>query len=95
MAQGDVQATKCLQHPPAHASRTLRRQDSTKDNNEWVQGYGYQMWICRHGAARADGYAGQYFFVFPDRDAVLVLTTSSSLYQPYIDLIWEYLLPVL
>ena len=30
-----------------------------------------------------------------DRDAVLVLTTSSSLYQPYIDLIWEYLLPIL
>ncbi|MBR2230745.1 MAG: serine hydrolase [Prevotella sp.] len=67
----------------------------SKDNNEWVQGYGYQMWICRHNAFRADGYAGQYIFVFPDRDAVLVLTTSSSLYQPYIDLIWEYLLPVL
>ncbi|MBP5570049.1 MAG: serine hydrolase [Prevotella sp.] len=67
----------------------------SKDNNEWVQGYGYQMWVCRHNAFRADGYAGQYIFVFPDRDAVLVLTTSSSLYQPYIDLIWEYLLPVL
>ena len=67
----------------------------TKDNNEWVQGYGYQMWMCRYGAFRADGYAGQYIFVFPDRDAVLVLTTASTLYQPYIDLIWEYLLPVL
>ena len=66
-----------------------------KDNNEWVQGYGYQMWICRHNSFRADGYAGQYIFVFPDKDAVLVLTTSSSLYQPYIDLIWEYLLNVL
>jgi len=67
----------------------------TKDNNEWVQGYGYQMWICRHGAFRADGYAGQYIMVFPERDVVLVLTTSSSLYQPYMDLIWQYLLPVL
>ncbi len=66
-----------------------------KDNNEWVQGYGYQMWICRHNAFRADGYAGQYIIIFPDRDAVLVLTTSSSLYQPYMDLIWQYLLPVL
>lgn len=66
-----------------------------KDNNEWVQGYGYQMWMCRHNAFRADGFAGQYIFVFPERDAVLVLTTSSSLYQPYIDLIWEYLLPIL
>ncbi len=73
----------------------LEKAGLTKDNNEWVQGYGYQMWICRHNAYRADGFAGQYIIVFPDRDAVLVLTTSSSLYQPYIDLIWEYLLPVL
>lgn len=66
-----------------------------KDNNEWVQGYGYQMWMCRHDAYRADGYAGQYIMVFPKRDVVLVLTTYSSLYQPYMDLIWQYLLPVL
>ena len=73
----------------------LEKAGLNKDNNEWVQGYGYQMWICRHNAFRADGFAGQYIMVFPDRDAVLVLTTSSSLYQPYMDLIWQYLLPVL
>ncbi len=73
----------------------LEKAGLNKDNNEWVQGYGYQMWMCRHGAFRADGYAGQYIMVFPERDAVLVLTTSSSLYQPYMDIIWEYLLPVL
>jgi CubicO group peptidase (beta-lactamase class C family) len=73
----------------------LEKAGLNKDNNEWVQGYGYQMWVCRHNAYRADGFAGQYIMVFPDRDAVLVLTTSSSLYQPYIDLIWEYLLPIL
>lgn len=73
----------------------LEKAGLDKDNNEWVQGYGYQMWICRHNAFRADGFAGQYIMVFPDRDAVLVLTTSSSLYQPYIDLIWQYLLPIL
>lgn len=67
----------------------------TKDNNDWVQGYGYQMWMCRHDAFRADGYAGQYIMIFPKRNTVLVLTTKSSLYQPYMDLIWEYLLPVL
>ena len=73
----------------------LEKAGLNKDNNEWVQGYGYQMWICRHNAFRADGYAGQYIIIFPDRDAVLVLTTSSSLYQPYMDLIWKYLLPIL
>ena len=37
----------------------LEKAGLSKDNNEWVQGYGYQMWICRHNAFRADGYAGQ------------------------------------
>lgn len=73
----------------------LEKAGLNKDNNEWVQGYGYQMWICRHNAFRADGFAGQYIMVFPEKDAVLVLTTMSSLYQPYMDLIWKYLLPVL
>ena len=73
----------------------LERLNITPANNDWTQGYGYQMWRCRHNAFRADGYAGQYIMIFPDRDAVLVLTTRSSLYQPYLDLIWEYLLPVL
>ena len=73
----------------------LEKVGLNKNNNEWVQGYGYQMWMCRHNAYRADGFAGQYFMMFPDRDAVLVLTTSSSLYQPYMDIIWEFLLPVL
>lgn len=66
-----------------------------KDNNEWCQGYGYQMWLCSEGGFRADGYAGQYIMVFPEKDAVLVLTTSSSLYQPYMDIIYEYLIPAL
>lgn len=53
------------------------------------------MWRCRHGAFRADGANGQYIIVFPEKDAVLVLTTDSNLYQPYLDLVWEYLLPIL
>jgi len=67
----------------------------TKDNNDWAQGYGYQMWITRHGAYRADGANGQYIIIFPDRNEVLVLTTNSNLYQPYLDLVWKYLLPAL
>ena len=73
----------------------LEQAGLNKDNNDWVQGYGYQMWVCRHGAFRADGANGQYIIVFPEKDAVLVLTTDSNLYQPYLDLVWEYLLPIL
>ena len=67
----------------------------TKENNQWAKGYCYQMWICSDNGYRADGANGQYFMVFPDKDAVLVLTTDSNLYQPYMDIIWKYLIPVL
>lgn len=67
----------------------------TKDNNEWAKGYCYQMWICSDGGYRADGANGQYIMVFPEKDAVLVLTTDSNQYQPYMDIIWKYLIPVL
>ena len=32
---------------------------------DWIQGYGYQMWRCRHNAFRADGARGQFIIVIP------------------------------
>ncbi|MEZ4581076.1 MAG: serine hydrolase, partial [Caldilineaceae bacterium] len=29
-------------------------------NSDWVQGYGYQFWRCRHDAYRGDGAFGQF-----------------------------------
>ena len=67
----------------------------SKEKSDWVQGYGYQMWRCRHNAFRADGANGQYIIIIPDRDAVVVTTANIPAMQEEIDLIWEYLLPVL
>lgn len=67
----------------------------TMDNSDWVQGYGYQMWMCRYGAFRADGANGQYIIVHPEKDAVIVLTTNSNLYQPYLDMVWKHLFPAI
>lgn len=64
-------------------------------NSDWVQGYGYQVWRCRHNAYRADGSAGQFIIVIPDVDAVVVLTANSESYQKEINLVWDYILPVL
>jgi len=81
---------------PSGADRNnLEALGLTTETSDWMQGYGYQMWMCRHGAFRADGANGQYIIVFPERDAVLVLTTDSNMYQPYLNIVWEYLLPVL
>ena len=65
---------------------------------DWTQGYCFFMWVCNCAGAtrgvRADGSEGQYIILLPDKDAVVVLTSQATLYQPYLDLVWEYLLPV-
>ena len=65
------------------------------ENNDWIQGYGYQMWRCRHGAFRADGANGQYIIVIPDKDAVVVTTAHIRNMQQELNLIWDHILPAL
>jgi CubicO group peptidase (beta-lactamase class C family) len=62
-------------------------------NPDWQQGYGYQMWMCRHGAQRADGAYGQLAIVLPDADAVIACTAQVDDMQAELDLIWQHLLP--
>ena len=65
------------------------------ENSDWVQGYGYQMWRCRHNAFRADGANGQYIIIIPEKDAVVVTTAHIQNMQQEINLIWTHLLPAL
>lgn len=69
--------------------------EETVGNPDWVQGYGYQMWRCRHGAYRADGANGQYIIVLPDKEAVIAITSDLIDMQAQLDLVWKYLLPAL
>ncbi len=66
-----------------------------KDSSEWMQGYCYQMWRCRHNAYRADGAYGQYIIVLPDQDAIIAITAETPDMQNEINLVWEYLLPAM
>jgi len=66
------------------------RESKTSD---WVEGYGYQMWRCRHNAFRADGANGQFIIVVPEKDVVMVTTANVKDMQSEIDLLWDYLLP--
>ena len=65
------------------------------ETSDWVQGYGYQMWRCRHNAYRADGASGQYIIVIPEKDAVIAATAKVNDMQKEINLFWDYLLPAL
>jgi CubicO group peptidase (beta-lactamase class C family) len=77
---------KIQQPAPAKPSRP-------NDQNDWLQGYCYQFWRCRHNAFRGDGAFGQFMVVMPERDAVVVITGESRDLQGELDLVWDHLLP--
>lgn len=64
-------------------------------DNDWLQGYGYQMWRCRNNAYRADGANGQLIIVLPEKDVVIVATANIRSMQAELNLIWQYLLPAM
>jgi len=65
----------------------------SKIGPDWLQGYGFQFWRCRHNAFRADGAAGQFIVVMPDQDAVVAITADTGNMQGELDAIWDHLLP--
>jgi CubicO group peptidase (beta-lactamase class C family) len=69
--------------------------DSVRAASDWLQGYGYQFWRCRHNAFRADGAFGQFIIVMPDQDAVIAITAETQDMQAELNLVWEYLLPAM
>jgi CubicO group peptidase (beta-lactamase class C family) len=68
---------------------------SKKDSSDWMQGYCYQMWRCRHNCYRGDGAFGQYIIVMPEQDAVIAITSETADMQNELNLVWEYLLPAI
>lgn len=60
---------------------------------EWNLGYGFQFWMCRYDAYRADGAFGQYCIVMPKQNMVFVATCEENCTQNLLDIIWEELMP--
>lgn len=56
-------------------------------------GYGYQFWMCRYGAYRADGKDGQYVIVLPRQEAVVAITSSEENMKPILYAVWDHILP--
>lgn len=72
-----------------------RRVDSSREPNpDWQQGYGYQVWMARHGY-RGDGAYGQFCVILPEHDVVLAATMATPNMQRVLDAVWEHLLPAL
>ncbi|WP_373493341.1 serine hydrolase domain-containing protein [Aquiflexum sp.] len=81
----EASTMKIMQEPDASPAKMA--------SNDWIQGYGYQMWRSRHNSYRADGAFGQFILVLPELDGVIVITSETSEMQGLLDLVWEYLLP--
>ncbi len=81
----EASTMKIMQDPSAPQSK--------KDSSDWLQGYCYQMWRCRHNAFRGDGAFGQFMIVMPDEDVALAITAETADMQAEINLVWQYLLP--
>ncbi|MCL4507842.1 MAG: beta-lactamase family protein [Chloroflexi bacterium] len=80
------------------AEASMKHSDNnngTQTNNDWIQGYGYQFWRCRHNGYRGDGAFGQYCIVMPDQDAVLAITSGVSDMQQVLNAVWDILLPAM
>lgn len=79
----------------AHIMQDPNAPQSKKDSSDWLQGYCYQMWRCRHNAYRGDGAFGQYMLVMPELDAVMAITSESADLQGELDLVWDHILPAI
>lgn len=81
--------------PAGMKPEMVKKAKMSAKTSDWLQGYGYQMWRCRHNAYRADGANGQYILVLPEKDAVIAVTAHIQDMQAELNLIWKYLLPAL
>ena len=57
-------------------------------NDEWNQGYGYQMWCCTHGAYRLDGAWSQFCVIIPEKNAVVACLSHSPNGARMLNSIW-------
>ncbi|MCI2047338.1 MAG: beta-lactamase family protein [Faecalibacterium sp.] len=48
------------------------------DRTENRQGYGYQFWMCTHGAYRCSGLHGQMCFIQPENRLVIAMSSATS-----------------
>ena len=69
--------------------------ENGNNDSSWGFGYGYQFWLNPPGGFRADGAFGQFSMVFPEKDAVVAITSESIDTKTTMQLVWEYLFPAM
>lgn len=78
-------------------SESTSKQIETPNGLAGRSGYGYQWWMNPFGGYSGRGYAGQYLFVMPEQNMVVVFNSSlkgSDYFMPE-TLVGNYLLPAI
>jgi CubicO group peptidase (beta-lactamase class C family) len=64
--------------------------------NDWIQGFGYQMWLSRlNEFARAEDGNGKFLLVIPKYDAVVAINTDSEKVQSELNSVFYHISPAL
>ena len=92
LADGVWEGRQLLPEGWAEEVRTKRVATDREVNPDWSQGYGFQVWMARHGY-RGDGAYGQFCVILPEHDVVLALTGATEDMQGVLDAAWAHLLP--
>jgi CubicO group peptidase (beta-lactamase class C family) len=92
LADGVWEGRQLLPEGWAEEVRTRRVATDREVNPDWAQGYGFQVWMARHGY-RGDGAYGQFCVILPEQDVVLALTAATEDMQAVLDAAWTHLLP--
>lgn len=76
---------------------TSRHIETLPVDEEWATtdflcGYGYQIWMSRHGYF-GNGAFGQQCIVVPEHDLVIAVTSALDERQPIPAIFWDHLLP--
>lgn len=96
LLQGGTYGGRPVLDPEFVAMATRKQvENAPHASPDWAAGYGFQFWMCRHGAFRGDGAYGQFCVVIPAVDAVLAMTSGSQDLQGILDAAWAHLLPAL
>lgn len=97
LQKGMWQGRQILPQAWVEAATTSQVSESNGLHIDWMQGYGYLFWRCRHNAYRGDGLFGQYCIVMPEQDAVLAITGGTDAFdmQEPLNLVWDILLPAM
>lgn len=91
----EASANQIASYPANTPKEQYAQMKQGDKNSDWLQGYGYQMWRCRHNCFRADGANGQFIIVIPELDAVIAMTANIGDMQAELNLVWKYVYPAL